>query len=81
MDKKVYKYSDIQDKIKEGIDTLANPIAQTISPKGGNVVFQDSLGQNYNTNDGYTIARSINVKDPVVNSIINILKTAAFKTN
>lgn len=81
MFKKVYPYSEISDKIKEAIDLIADPIKQTMSPLGGNVVFEDDTGKQSVTNDGKTIAKYISVSDPIMDNVISIIKTAAMKTD
>lgn len=79
--KEIYKYSDVQEKILQAIDMIADPVRQTLSPKGSNVIFEDDRGNINQTNDGVTIARSIVVEDPVQNAIISILKHSSAKTN
>lgn len=79
--KEIHSYAKIQNKILEAIDMIADPVRQTLSPKGSNVIFEDERGNINQTNDGVTIARSINVEDPVHNAIINIMKHSSAKTN
>lgn len=79
--KQIHKYSDIKDKILHAVDTITDPIAQTLSPRGGNVIFEDEQGTQFSTNDGVTIAKSISVKDEVENAIIEIIKGGSLKTN
>lgn len=81
VDKIVYPYSQIKSKILEAVDMISDPVRQTLSPKGGNVLFEDDNGEPKYTNDGATIARNINVKDPVHNYVINIIKQSSLKTN
>lgn len=81
MNKKIYKYSEVKDKILKAVDTITDPIIQTMSPKGGNVIFEDEQGNQYSSNDGVTVAKSISVKDEVENAIIEIIKGGALKTN
>lgn len=81
VNKIVYPYSEIKGKILEAVDMISDPVRQTLSPRGGNVLFEDSNGEPKYTNDGATIARNINVKDPVYNYVINIIKQSSLKTN
>jgi chaperonin GroEL len=81
MIKKIYKYEDIKDKIIHAVDTITDPVRQTLSPKGGNVIYEDDKGDQRYTNDGYTIISSISVADAVENAIIEILKGGSRKTN
>lgn len=81
MEKLISHYSKVDDKIERAIDAITDPIRQTLSPRGGNVIFESDHGEITVTNDGVTIAKNINVSDPFENAIINIIKEAALKTN
>ncbi|MEK0325143.1 MAG: TCP-1/cpn60 chaperonin family protein [Nitrosopumilus sp.] len=81
VNKKIYKFEDIREQIMQAVDTLVDPIKGTISPRGANVIFTDPGGVVHHANDGYTIAKSINVEDPIQDVIIDIVKEAAIKTN
>lgn len=81
MNKQVVEYRNVREKVHRGVDTLANPVRGTISPKGRNVIFQNEQGEYVPTNDGATIAKSIWVEDPVENAIISIMKSGSLKTN
>jgi len=79
--KNIFKRQDIVDKILHAVDTLADPVKQTLSPKGANVLIEKSSGEIISTNDGYTIAKDISVEDGLENSIIDVVKSSSFKTN
>lgn len=79
--KQVHRYEDIRNDILKAVDTICNPIKQTMSPKGRNVIFQADNGDFYSTNDGATIAKNISVKNPIQNAIIEIIKSASLRTN
>ena len=81
MNKNIYKYQDIKDKISQALDIIANPVRQTLSPRGGNVLFENHRGEFLLTNDGITIAKEISVEDRLSNAVIEIVKGAALKTN
>lgn len=81
MNKLIFKFEDIKDKLKEAVNIIADPIRQTLSPMGSNVLYEDARGDQYVTNDGVTIAKSINVKDPIHNAIIEVIKQPALQTN
>lgn len=81
MHKQVLEYKDIKQTILEAVDIIADPVRQTMSPKGRNVIFEDKMGEYFSTNDGVTIAKNISVKDPVKNAIIEIIKDSSLKTN
>lgn len=81
MDKKIFKYEDIKDKILSGIDLIANPVKQTLSPKGGNVLFENGYGSHFLSNDGETIAKNISVNDQIEEAVIDIIKQSSRRTN
>lgn len=80
-DKQVFSYDQIREKIFKAVDTIADPIRQTLSPRGGNVIYTDALGSVNVTNDGVTIAKNLQVSDPVENAVIDIIRTASLRTN
>lgn len=80
-DKQVFSYAQVRDKILKGVDTIADPIRQTLSPRGGNVIYADALGSVSVTNDGITIAKNLQVSDPIENAVIDIIRTASLRTN
>lgn len=81
MNKQVHRYKDIREKILSGVDLIADPIRETISPKGRNVIFENDNGDYISTNDGVTIAKNISVSDPIENAILTIIKSASLKSN
>lgn len=81
MNKVVLKRQDVEAKINKTVDLIADPIKQTLGPKGGNVIIQNDKGQITLTNDGVTIAKSITVSDFFDDTILDVIKTASFKTN
>ncbi len=81
MNKKIYSSKEIQDKILTGVDTICNPVKETLSPRGGNVLFETDRGDHVLTNDGITIAKNIEVADQIENSVIELIKEASMRTN
>lgn len=79
--KEVRQYSDIEDKIVRAVETIADPIRQTLGPRGGNVIFETDQGDVTVTNDGVTIAKSITLKDAFEDAIVQVIKQSALKTN
>lgn len=79
--KEVYRFEEIKGKILHAVDLISDPVKETISPKGRNVLFEDDKGNIYSTNDGATIVKNISVKDPIENAIIEIVKSSSLKTN
>src|SRR5690554_808655 len=71
---------DARDKLKQGIDQLADAVKVTLGPKGRNVVLQKSFGSPSITKDGVTVAKDIELEDPVENMGAQMLKEVASKT-
>ncbi|MBX5464618.1 MAG: chaperonin GroEL [Clostridia bacterium] len=67
--------------LERGINTAANTVKITLGPKGRNVVLEKKFGAPTITNDGVTIARDIELKDPYENMGAQLLKEVATKTN
>jgi chaperonin GroEL len=63
-----------------GVDTLANAVKVTLGPKGRNVILSKSFGAPRVTKDGVTVAKEIELKDPVANMGAQMLKEVASKT-
>jgi chaperonin GroEL len=64
-----------------GIDTLARAVGITLGPAGRNVVLDQEFGPPQVCSDGVTIAKEIELKEPFHNMGVQLLKTAASKTN
>jgi len=67
--------------LEAGVDKLANVIKVTLGPKGRNVVLEKKWGAPTITNDGYTIAKEIELEDPWENMGAQLAKEVATKTN
>src|SRR5205814_1274546 len=67
--------------LKKGIDTVAQSVRITLGPKGRNVVLEKKYGAPTVTNDGVTIVREIDLKDPGENTGAQLLREVATKTN
>jgi len=67
--------------LEAGVDKLANVIKVTLGPKGRNVVLEKKWGSPTITNDGYTIAKEIELEDPWENMGAQLAKEVATKTN
>ncbi len=79
---KQIKYSEqARQKLKNGVDKLANTVTITLGPKGRNVVLDKGFGAPTITNDGVTIAKEIELKDKIENLGAEIVKEVAEKTN
>jgi len=79
---KMIKYrEEARDAIKRGVDALANTVKITLGPRGRNVILDKKFGSPVVTNDGVTIAKEIDVKDPFENMGAQMIKEVASKTN
>lgn len=81
MSKIIKTYEEVKPKIKNAVALIANPVIQTLSPRGGNVMFEDANGSINVTNDGVTIAKQIQSDDPVEDKIIEVIKFGALRSN
>lgn len=79
---KQFKYGeDARKALEAGVDTLANTVKLTLGPKGRNVVLDKKFGAPLITNDGVTIAKEIELKDPFENMGAQLIKEVSVKTN
>src|SRR5213595_3286092 len=67
--------------ILRGINTLADAVKVTLGPKGRNVVLDKKFGSPLITKDGVTVAKEIELKDPLENMGAQMLKEVASKTS
>jgi len=72
--------TEAREKLKEGVDALANAVKVTLGPKGRNVVIQKSFGAPAITKDGVTVAKEIELEDAVANMGAQMVKEVANKT-
>src|SRR3954464_13239431 len=71
---------DARDKLKKGVDALANAVKITLGPKGRNVIIDKKFGSPSITKDGVSVAKEIELKDPIENMGAQMLKEVASKT-
>lgn len=72
--------TEAREKLKQGIDELANAVKVTLGPKGRNVVIQKSFGAPTITKDGVSVAKEIELEDAVANMGAQMVKEVASKT-
>lgn len=80
MAKQIHFDTDGRDKLKKGIDTLANAVKVTLGPKGRNVIIDKKFGSPAITKDGVTVAKEIELRDPIENMGAQLVKEVASKT-
>jgi chaperonin GroEL len=81
MAKTVHFDVEARQGLKKGIDIIARSVRITLGPKGRNVVLEKKYGAPTVTNDGVTIVREIELKDPWENTGAQLLREVATKTN
>lgn len=78
---KIINYGDeARKQLATGIHKLADAVVTTLGPNGRNVVIQTEHGVPQSTKDGVTVAKSIELEDPVQNAGVQMLKQAAIRT-
>ncbi|HWH29376.1 MAG TPA: chaperonin GroEL [Mycobacteriales bacterium] len=81
MAKQLQFSEDARRSLERGVDALANAVKVTLGPKGRNVVLAKAYGGPTITNDGVTIARDVELEDPLENLGAQLAKEVATKTN
>ncbi len=80
MAKQIEFNSDARVKLKAGVDALANAVKTTLGPKGRNVVIGKKFGAPHVTKDGVSVAKEVELKDPIENMGAQMVKEVASKT-
>jgi chaperonin GroEL len=71
---------EARDKLKRGVDALADAVKVTLGPKGRNVIIDKKFGAPSVTKDGVSVAKEIELKDPIENMGAQMVKEVASKT-
>ena len=80
MAKELFFDSEAREKMKRGVDTLANAVKVTLGPKGRNVIIDKKFGSPSITKDGVSVAKEIELEDAVENMGAQLVKEVASKT-
>jgi len=72
---------DARDGLKRGVDALANAVKVTLGPKGRNVIISKSFGAPQVTKDGVSVAKEVELEDPLENMGAQMVKEVASKTS
>ena len=80
MAKDIFFDVEAREKLKKGVDALANAVKVTLGPKGRNVVIGKKFGAPHITKDGVTVAKEIELEDEVENMGAQMVKEVASKT-
>src|SRR3954467_4736811 len=70
-----------RDALKKGVDALANAVKVTLGPKGRNVIIDKKFGSPSITKDGVTVAKEIELSNPIENMGAQMVKEVASKTS
>jgi len=81
MSKEIAYSTAARDKVRSGLDQLANAVKVTLGPKGRNVVIEKSFGAPVVTKDGVTVAKEIELKDKLENMGAQMVREVASKTS
>ncbi len=81
MAKDIFFGTDARSKLAKGVNTLADAVTTTLGPKGRYVALERSYGAPTITNDGVSVAKEIELKDPIENMGAQLVKEVATKTN
>ena len=80
MAKQIFFDIEARNKMKKGVDVLSNAVKVTLGPKGRNVVLEKKFGAPAITKDGVTVAKEIELEDPIENMGAQMVKEVASKT-
>jgi chaperonin GroEL len=80
MAKEITFDTNARDRIKRGVDKLADAVKVTLGPKGRNVILDKKFGAPTVTKDGVSVAKEIDLKDPIENMGAQLVKEVASKT-
>src|SRR6204780_3420238 len=81
MAKQLFFDIDARNKMKRGVDILAYAVKVTLGPKGRNVVIDKKFGAPTITKDGVTVAKEIELEDPIENMGAQMVREVASKTS
>ncbi len=80
MAKQIFFNTEARDKLKKGVDTIAEAVKVTLGPKGRNVILDKKFGAPSVTKDGVSVAKEIELKEPIENMGAQLVKEVASKT-
>ena len=80
MAKDIFFDTDARDSLKKGVDILANAVKVTLGPKGRNVILDKKFGAPTITKDGVSVAKEIELSEPIENMGAQLVKEVASKT-
>src|SRR5216117_2006731 len=81
MAKQLFFDIEARNRMKKGVDILSNAVKVTLGPKGRNVVLEKKFGAPSITKDGVTVAKEIELEDPIENMGAQMVREVATKTS
>src|SRR5512145_3280431 len=72
---------EARDNLKKGVDALSNAVKVTLGPKGRNVIIDKKFGAPQVTKDGVTVAKEVELSNPIENMGAQMVKEVASKTS
>ena len=81
MAKDIFFDREAKEGLKAGVDALANAVKVTLGPKGKNVILDKKFGAPAITKDGVSVAKEIELKEPIENMGAQLVKEVASRTN
>lgn len=81
MSKKILYHDKARRALEKGMQVMVEAVAVTLGPRGRNVVLEKKFGSPQIINDGVTIAKEVELKDPIENTGVALIRQAASKTN
>ena len=80
MAKQLFFNTNARDQLKRGVDALADAVKVTLGPKGRNVIIDKKFGAPTITKDGVSVAKEIELSEPIENMGAQLVKEVASKT-
>ncbi len=80
MAKEIVFDTEARDQLKKGVDAISNAVKVTLGPKGRNVIIDKKFGAPHVTKDGVSVAKEIELQDPIENMGAQMVKEVASKT-
>ena len=81
MAKNIIFNTEAREQLRLGVDALANAVKVTLGPKGRNVIIDKKFGSPHITKDGVSVAKEVELEDPIQNMGAQLVKEVAAKTN
>ncbi|MEE0899691.1 MAG: TCP-1/cpn60 chaperonin family protein, partial [Bacteroidales bacterium] len=81
MAKNIIFNTEAREQLRLGVDALANAVKVTLGPKGRNVIIDKKFGAPHITKDGVSVAKEVELEDPIQNMGAQLVKEVASKTN